>query len=186
MSTALIAALLAAAAPADLHLDPAAAQRVSFELHHPLVTVRGSTGDLEGVARLLPDGSLRVQVRAPIQSFRTGIAARDVDLDCLLESERYPYVTVRALVPRAPDARAGSTVTAQAKIRIDLHGRSVILPATVRVTYGLGGEARVVGGFAVDLTAFAVEPPSVAFLHADKTLPIAFDLSWSGGSVAGR
>jgi polyisoprenoid-binding protein YceI len=185
MTTALIAILLTAT-PTDLHLDPNAKQSVSFELHHPFVTVTGRAATVEGAARVLPDGTTQVEVVAPVEAFHTGNAARDNDLDELLEVWRYPNVRVRALLPPSPEAKPGATITTDAKVRVDLHGRSLIFPAKVQVVYGVGGQARVVGSFAVDMTDYGIEPPSLVLVDAEKELPVAFDLTWTSDRMARR
>ncbi len=179
MTTALIA-LLCAANPAGLHLDPAAEQKVSFTVQHPLKDVAGTTRQLEGAARLLPDGTIQVEVRAPVSSFRTGNAEFDDALAFVLEAGRFPYVTVRALLPPPAGRRlCETTVDVAATVRIDLHGKRQTFPATVRVAYGFPGQATVTGQLMIQLQDFGIEAPTYMFRSAATTLPVAFELAWT-------
>jgi len=178
--TATLIALLCAANPAGLHLDPLAQQRVSFTVQHPLKDVSGTTRELEGAARLLPDGTIQVEVRAPVSSFRTGNVELDDELAFLLEAGRFPYVTVRALLPPPAGRRlCGTTVDVAATVRIDLHGKRQTFPATVKVAYGAAGQATVAGQFMIQLPDFGIEAPTYMFRSAATTLPVAFELAWT-------
>ncbi len=179
MTTALMA-LLCAANPGGLHLDPSARQTVSFTVQHPLKDVSGKTHELEGAARLLPDGAIQVEVRASVSSLRTGNVELDDELALLLEAGRFPYVTVRALVPPPAGRRlCGTTVDVAARVRIDLHGKRQTFPAKVRVAYGATGQATVAGQFVIELPDFGIEAPTYMFRSAATTLPVAFELAWT-------
>lgn len=203
MTTALIAALCFAS-PAGLHVDTVAKQGVSYAVHHPLTDLTHKTGDVEGAARLLSDGTIQVELRAPVSSFHTGSSGTDETLDSLLDAALFPNVTVKALVPPQVRQPAGTTIEASAKIQIELHGIKRIFPATVTIAYGTGGQATIASRLAIRLPDFGIlartytflvagrtidfdiEAPTDMYRAAGKIVPVAFDLAWSSEQVADR
>ena len=178
MTAALIAILIAASSPADLHLDPLGKQSVSFTLHHPLHNVRGVTEEVEGKAKAFPDGTVEVEVRVALPSFRIGSTAIKEDFLELMDAARFPDVVVRAIVPPLADVSEGTAIDVETSIKIELHGRTRTFPATVKIARGPGDQVGVSGHFVVELHDFGIETPRYMFIDASPTVLVAVDLAW--------
>lgn len=170
-------ALLAAAgaSPQALTVD-AAASTVRYHVNHKLHAVDGASRSVEGKAVLGADGTVKVMVRIPVQSFDSGDANRDSHMLETLEAGRYPHVTfkgVGSVALPAPGARA-----AEARLRgeLDFHGvrRPVEAPVTVEVA--ADGAVRVKGRLAVSLEAHAIERPSLLMVKLDDACTVDVDL----------
>ncbi len=184
MTAVLIAMLVAASGPLEIKLDPAAKPTVSFTLHHPLHNVRGVTHALEGKAREYSDGTLEVEIRAALSSFRTGRPAIDEDFLELMDTGRYPDVTVRAIVPPQGERRPGTTIDADTTVKIDVRGRTRTFPAAARIARGGGGHLTATGHFVVELHDLGIETPRYMFIDASPTIQVDFDLAWLEEQVA--
>jgi hypothetical protein len=185
MTTALIA-ILVAAGPVELHLDPVARQTVSFTVHHPLHNIRGVTHEVEGKARAYSDGTIEVEVRAALQSFRTGSMAINEDFLELMGAARFPDVTVRAIVPPEAEQQPGTTVDAETTVKIDLHGKTRMFPAGVKIARGPGGHVTATGHFVVELHDFGVETPRYMYIDASPTIQVGFELAWLTEQVSAQ
>ncbi len=160
--------------PASFQLDPTAPRTVRYHVSATLHDVTGISHSVTGQARLLPGGELEAEVRAPVGSFKTGNATRDQNAMAAVQAEKYPDITVRAVV----SAGAGSSGTVTARLQVELNGVKRDLATPVRIEWLSPGEAHVTGRFRVKLTDFQVKRPTLFLLPIGDDVPIDFDLTW--------
>jgi hypothetical protein len=195
-------ALLCAANPAEISVDPDAGPAALYEVHHPLGEASGKVQATDGAARVLFDGSIEIQVRAPLSSFRAASAASAVggaSLESMLDAVRFPYVTVRALVPPPEQRPQGPTVETVARVKIDLLGKTRVFPAKLKIAYyDRDRLATVSGQISIQLPDFDLVAPASSFsvpfvlafvfyaVPAGRPVPLAFDLALTPEQNAGR
>lgn len=177
MTALLIAALLAAPAPAGrtFALDPAAS-RIAFHVTHKLHEVDGVAHDVEARAVLGDDGRVLAMVRLPVAKLDTGDANRDANLRAVMEAEKHPFVTVKAVASTVMPAAHGRAIPMDLTGELDVHGVKTPLAVPVQVELRDDGSARVRGGFPVSLDAHHVERPALLFVKIDDACRIDFDL----------
>jgi len=159
-------------------LDPGSQQTVEFEANHPLEAITGISHSVEAAFEQLPDGTLRAQLRAPLQTFSTGRSALDGRILEALGADRYPLVEVRVVV--AADSRSAAARTdggpVQAWVKLTLHGVSRTLRVPVDVTSRGGDQLKLTGNFSFELEDFGVPRPIFFLLPVAATVRIRFDL----------
>ncbi len=172
----MIAALLIAAivAPGTYSVDPAAST-LRYLVTHKLHEVDATSKEVEGKALVRPDGSVLMEVRAPVASFKSGDGNRDEHMLEAMNVGTFPLATFKGLarlesggaLPEKPIALQG---------QVELHG--VKKPYTVPVTLALqpDGSLRVKSAFDVSLDAHGVERPSLLFVKIDDACHIHVDL----------
>ena len=174
--TSVIAALLLAAAftPGTFSVD-AGASSLRYRVVHKLHQVDAESRAVEGRMVVKADGTVQAMVRAPVASFRSGDANRDVHMEEVVESGRFPAVTLRGLAHLAPalELPAGAIPV---EAEVELHGvrRPVHLDLTAERQPD--GSLRVKGGFDVSLDAHGIERPALLFVKVDDACHVDLDL----------
>jgi hypothetical protein len=175
--------LLLAAAPGEPAAGAAGTWTVAdgstidYHLIHKFHAVEGVARAVEGKARLGPDGSLQVQVRAPIAAFDSGNSNRDAHMMEVTEAARFPFVAVKGVAEGVRVDAFPGTVEVPLRGAIDFHGVSRALDVTARVRFASPGQAEVEATFPVSLTAHGVERPSLLFVKVDDRLEIVARLA---------
>lgn len=173
MLAATLAALLPLAlsqAPSPRTFAVAPGSAVGYRLVHRLHSVEGHSEAVEGRARLLPDGTVQLAVRARVDSFDSGNGNRDAHMREVTEAARFPFVTLKAVGGVAPGA-SGEPVAVALRGELDFHGvvRAVEIPATVRLE---GSRATAAARFPVSLTDHEVERPSLLFVKVEDRIVV--------------
>lgn len=184
----LLTSMALVAGTGEVKLDPNHIQTVTFRAHHLLHTATGSTHDIEGSGRLLPDGTLQVMLRARIDSFQTGNGSENEYLAEALQPERFPYVVVKGLVTPEVPLPLGWVAPGQdafdvnldvpATIQTTFHGQNQVTDVPVHMIYAPDRHIKVSGSFPLDLTNFQVPLPSFFFMPIKKVIDLQFDLVW--------
>ncbi|HUB09052.1 MAG TPA: YceI family protein [Myxococcales bacterium] len=172
---AALLALALGAAPLFFQLAPGVPQTVRYHVSYTFHDVTGVAHRLTGRARFLPSGELEAELEAPVRAFSSGNAARDGDALGAVGADRFPTVTVRAVVPH--DAQATGKATAD--LEVTLHGVPRRLEAPVEIDWQSPERAHVTGHFTLQLSDFALKRPVLFFIPISNALPIDFDLTWS-------
>jgi polyisoprenoid-binding protein YceI len=166
MLIALIAAALLA--PGTWAVDPSAST-LRYGIVHKLHRVDGVSKEVEGKALSRPDGTVLIQVRVPVASFKSGDGNRDEHMLETLNVGSFPFVVFKAI------ARSGEGPV-QLEGELDLHGVKKAYPITVELQPQPDGALRVKGQFDVSLDAHKVERPSLLFIQIDDRCRIDVDL----------
>ncbi len=145
--------------------------KLTYRLIHKLHEVEGSAKPTEGKARLLPDGTLQVAVRANVADFDSGNANRDVHMKEVTEATRFPTVELKGVATgvKLPDTFPG-TVPVTLKAQVTFHGQKQPVEIPLEVTFQSEREASAKGRFKISLEAFKVERPSLLMVKVDDDL----------------
>lgn len=163
-----------AAAPRTYTVLPGSA--LAYDLVHKFHQVHGVSRSVEGKARVLPDGTVQVMVRAPLQSFDSGNSNRDAHMLEVTEAARNPYVVFKGIGTLAPPS------TYPADEQLELNGELTLkttrpIRVPVVVHFASPERATLDAKFPVSLDAYDVERPSLMFVKVDDRITIEADLA---------
>lgn len=150
---------------------------VTYKLVHKFHTVAGVSKQVEGKARILPDGKVQVMVQAPVESFDSGNSNRDAHMKETVGAAANPQVSIKALgegvtVPTTFPATLDKTF----KGELSFHGAKNTVEIPVRITFDSATQATVTGQFQISLEAYKVERPSLMLVKVDDALKLEFKL----------
>jgi polyisoprenoid-binding protein YceI len=148
-----------------------ASSSLTYKLHHPLHEVVGKAPPSDGKAKLLPDGTLQVAVRANVKDFDSGNSNRDAHMQEVTEAAKFPLIDFKGVATGVKmPATFPATVAVTLKGQVTFHGvkQSVDVPMTVQFTSAKAATAT--GTFNVSLEAHKVERPSLMLKKVDDKL----------------
>jgi len=169
----LIAFLLCAPSEAQQLLDLREGT-LTYVVVHKLHEVRGTTRQVEGRALALPDGNVKVQVRAKVATFDSGNSNRDVHMREATHDAAHPYAEVRgsmAGVKLPLDGPQEALLHATVELNGEKQSQDVMVklepePAGVRARFS----------FPISLDGFKVERPQLLLIKVDDRATIEGDL----------
>jgi hypothetical protein len=147
---------------------------VVHKLHH----VEGVSHQLAGAAVELPDGTIKVSVKAEVATFDSGNGNRDSHMKEVVDAAHFPDVSVKAIVPSAVPKTFPAEVTGQAQLLVSLHGVDQQSTIPVKMSFTDATHVHVTGAFDVSWVGFKIERPSLLFVPIDDKGDIKFDLTW--------
>jgi polyisoprenoid-binding protein YceI len=174
---ALAAVALAAAPEAKVYSVDPAHSALGFQIVHKFHKVHGESRQVEGKARLTPQGEVQVMVRAAIASFDSGDANRDGNMRETLELDRYPYVTFKAVGRLTPPREYPGRAEVELEGELDFHGRKHPEKVPVKVEFSGPDALRVTGRFEISLERYEVQRPSLLFIKIDDACAIDVDFA---------
>jgi polyisoprenoid-binding protein YceI len=171
--------LLALLAPGDAPRTFAVApgSTLAYHLKHPFHGVDGVSRAAEGKARMLPDGTVQVMVRARVDSFDSGNSNRDAHMQEVTDAARHPYVVLKAVADGVHLDAYPAEVDVPLRGALDLHGVTRELAFVARVRFESAERAVVTATFPVSLTAYGVARPSLVFVPVGDELAITAHLT---------
>ena len=171
----LLALALTPARGQDFPLDPARS-RLTYAMRHPFVAWEGTSRAVSGFVSVADGRVTGGRVAAPVRSFDSGVRGRDSDMLRAVDAARFPDVTFEVrTVSHLPPARHADDRNAFVAGTLTFHGVAQALTLPVLLTATPDGH-RVRGTFAIEPTAFGVDPPSIVLIPAEDRLTLTFDL----------
>ncbi len=158
-------ALSTAVLAADYQLTDAQA---TYTVKHLVKTVMGTSQELRGKMSCTT-GACEFLVAAPVKSFISSDSNRDLNMQTVLEADRYPLITVRGKLPEAQLGQESYSFPA----RVTFHNIEKEYAVSVR-RKGAGGT----GAFTLRLEAHGVERPSLLTVAIDDEVPLTFSFTW--------
>ncbi len=153
---------------------------ITYHLVHKMHKVDGVSHQVEGKARLLPDGKAQVMVRAPSQSFDSGNVNRDAHMKEAVDAAKYPWVELKALGEGvAPPATFPATQHKTFKAQLTFHGIQEVFDLPVELTWQSAAKVDASATFVISLDHFKVERPSLMFVKVDDGLKLDAKLAFS-------
>jgi YceI-like domain len=147
---------------------------ITYILVHKLHEVRGTSRNLEGLAKIQPGGPTLVQVRAKVASFDSGNSSRDSHMREATHEAAHPYVEVKGTLPAFQLPLTGPTQL-PLDARVELNGESERQTIPVTLTPE-GSGIRAKFSFPVSLDGHHVERPELLLVKVDDKLTIEGDL----------
>ncbi|HSP81919.1 MAG TPA: YceI family protein [Myxococcaceae bacterium] len=150
---------------ADSHL--------TYRLNHKLHKVVGTARPSEGRARLLPDGTLQVAVRANVADFDSGNANRDVHMKEATEANKFPFVEFKGVASgvKLPDSFPAK-VPVVLKGQLSFHGVKKQVEVPLEVLFNSARDISAAGRFTISLESYKVERPSLLMIKVDDALEL--------------
>ncbi|WP_245529816.1 YceI family protein [Anaeromyxobacter dehalogenans] len=159
----------AGAAPRTFDVGPASTLR--YRLVHKFHAVEGTSRAVEGKARVLPDGTVQVMVRAPLDSFHSGNSNRDAHMLEVTGAARQPYVIFKGVGHLDPPDRYPVDVRVQLRGELTLKSPRPV-EAAAAVHFDGPDRAHVEATFPVSLDAHQVERPELLFVKVDDRVDV--------------
>lgn len=143
---------------------------LSYHMVHPMHKITGVSRDFLCTVDLSADTvSSRIKVSALISSFDSKNSSRDSHAMEMVQARKYPTVEFAS---ESVKAEGDGYLVAG---KLTFHGRTK--PVSFHVTpHFQGQKVEITGGFAVKLSDFDVERPSLLFVKTEDKLTIDFDL----------
>lgn len=146
---------------------------LTYRLKHTLHEVEGKARPTEGKARILPDGTLQVAVRANVADFDSGNANRDAHMKEATEAPKFPVIEFKGLasgvkVPTSFPSEQAVTLKGQ----LTFHGVKLPVEVPMKVVFTSAKEVTATGNFQISLEAFKVERPSLMMKKVDDALDL--------------
>jgi hypothetical protein len=170
---ALLAFLLCAQPVAQQILDLRQGT-LTYVVVHKLHEVRGTTNQVEGRALALPDGTVKVQVRAKVASFDSGNSNRDVHMREVTHEATHPYTEVRGTISGVTLPLDGPR-EALLRATVELNGERQTQDVPVKLEPDQAG-VRATFSFPISLEGFKVERPQLLLIKVDDRAMISGDL----------
>lgn len=167
-----LALVLALAADGPRTFSVAAGSTLAYRLVHRLHEVEGVAREVEGKARVLPDGRVQVMVRARTDAFDSGNGNRDAHMREAVEAARFPHVALKAVGRLELPATFPAELALPLRGELEFHGRTQPVELTVKVAFASADRATVEGTFPVSLTAHGVERPSLLFVKVEDAIQV--------------
>jgi hypothetical protein len=144
---------------------------LAYHLVHKLHTVTGTSKSVEGRARVLPDGTVQVAVRAPLDSFDSGNANRDAHMLEATGAAQSPYVSFKGV----GSIQLPSTFPAD--LEVPLRGELTLktprpIDVPIHLHFDSAVRVSVSARFPVSLEEHQVERPSLVFVKVDDRIEI--------------
>jgi polyisoprenoid-binding protein YceI len=151
---------------------------VSYKLIHKLHEVVGKAKPSEGKARLLPDGTLQVVVRAKVEDFDSGNSNRDAHMKEATEAAKFPLVEFKGVATgvRVPE-KLPAEVPVTLKGKLTFHGVTQALEVPLKARFTSAKEVSAEGTFRISLEAHGVERPSLMMVKVDDALVLELKLA---------
>ena len=146
---------------------------LTYHLVHKLHEVTGTSHTLEGKARVLPDGTVQVQVRAPVKGFDSGNSNRDEHMREVTREAMFPYVSLRGTLHASFPPAGATTETLHATIEMNGEKQAIEIPVELKPE---AGGARASFKFPISLDALKIERPELLFVKVDDAVVITGDL----------
>lgn len=143
---------------------------VEYRLVHKFHTTTGVSKAMV-VKGTVDATGLKLMARAQVATFDSNNSNRDAHMMEVVEGEKFPWVSVRAVLPGFKLPTSGTTkITVQASV--ELHGVSVNHP--IDITLDTNDGAAIVASFSFpeSLTAHKIERPSLMFVAVDDLITI--------------
>jgi polyisoprenoid-binding protein YceI len=166
----LLAACLSIPASAKEYRALKGESTLTYVLVHPMHTVKGVNKDIDCVVDLSADTvSSKIRVSADVLGFDSGNSSRDSHAMEAVESRKYPKVTFasESIKPAGDGYDIAGNLTFHGKTRpVSFHVTPKTTPERIEIA----------GTFAVKLSDFDVERPSLMFVKCEDKLTLRFDL----------
>jgi hypothetical protein len=144
---------------------------LAYRLVHKFHEVNGVSRAVEGKARVLPDGTVQVMVRAPLDSFDSGNSNRDAHMLEATGAAQNPYVEFKGVGHLdAPAAHPSEARVALRGVLTLKTPRAVEVALTVR--FDSADRAHAEASFPISLEEHQVERPSLMFVKVDDRVVI--------------
>ncbi|MBJ6760867.1 YceI family protein [Myxococcaceae bacterium JPH2] len=146
---------------------------LSYKLKHKLHEVVGTAHPSEGKARLLPDGTLQVAVRANVKDFDSGNSNRDAHMQEVTEAAKFPLVDFKGVATgvKVPTTFP-STQQVTLKGQLFFHNVKQNVEYPLTVVFTSAKEVHTEGSFDISLEGYQVERPSLLMVKVDDKVVV--------------
>ncbi len=147
---------------------------LTYAVVHKLHEVRGTSTKIEGRALALPNGTVKVQVRAKVASFDSGNPNRDGNMRAVTHEAAHPYTELRGTLSgvRLP-LKGPREAVLHGTVELNGQKRRRDVPVKLKPE---GGGIRATFSFPISLEGFKLERPRLLLVKVDDRAVISGDL----------
>ena len=161
-----------AAAPVDFQVDTKAST-LTYHVVHKLHKIDSTSKNVQGRARVMPDGKAQVVVKCSVESFDSGNSNRDAHMKETVQAARYPTVELKAtceglVLPASYPATMDKTF----KAKINFHGTDQTLDVPVKLLFESEKRVKAATTLKLSIESFKIERPSLMFVKVEDQLVI--------------
>jgi polyisoprenoid-binding protein YceI len=144
-----------------------------YRLKHKLHEVEGKAKPTEGKARLLPDGTLQVAVRANVAEFDSGNQNRDAHMKEATEAAKFPTIEFKGA---ASGLKIPTTFPSEQAVvlkgQLTFHGVKQPVEVPMKVVFTSDSDVTAEGRFQISLESYKVERPSLMMVKVEDALDL--------------
>jgi polyisoprenoid-binding protein YceI len=144
-----------------------------YHLKHKLHEVDGKAKPTEGKARILPDGTLQVAVRANVADFDSGNENRDAHMKEATEAAKFPTIEFKGV---ASGVKVPTTFPTEQSVvlkgQLTFHGVKQPVEVPMKVVFTSDSDVTAEGRFNISLEAHKVERPSLMMVKVNDALEL--------------
>jgi polyisoprenoid-binding protein YceI len=144
-----------------------------YHLKHKLHEVDGKAKPTEGKARILPDGTLQVAVRANVADFDSGNENRDAHMKEATEAAKFPTIEFKGV---ASGVKVPTTFPSEQSVvlkgQLTFHGVKQPVEVPMKVVFTSDSDVTAEGRFNISLEAHKVERPSLMMVKVNDALEL--------------
>ena len=144
-----------------------------YHLKHKLHEVDGKAKPTEGKARILPDGTLQVAVRANVAEFDSGNENRDAHMKEATEAAKFPTIEFKGV---ASGVKVPTTFPSEQAVvlkgQLTFHGVKQPVEVPMKVVFTSASDVMAEGRFNISLEAYKVERPSLMMVKVNDALEL--------------
>ncbi len=163
------------ATPATLTIDADGKKSMaSYTCVHKLHKFTGTSHELQGMAKILADGNVQVQIRSAVAAFDSDNGNRDEHMKETVEAAKFPDVTVKCLAKITDNV----SQDASANCDINLHGQSQKVTIPMSLKFDGPTTVKASGKFSVPWDDFGIKRPQLLFVPIEPNGDIVFDVAF--------
>lgn len=138
-----------------------------YTVKHIFKTVKGESKELKG-KMVCENSQCEFLVAVPAKSFVSSDSNRDLNMRTILETSKYPVITVKGQIPEEDLSKDQFTFNAL----VNFHGIEKKYPVSIKK-----GTPNV-GSLVLLLESHKVERPSLLTAKIDNEVPVDFSFEW--------
>jgi len=151
--------------------------KLTYVVVHKLHEVHGTAKQVEGRTLALPDGTVKVQVRAKVATFDSGNSNRDVHMREATHEGTHPYTEVKGTMSGVTLPLSGPR-DATLHATIELNGEKETRDVPVKLEPEETG-VHATFSFPISLDRFKVDRPELLLIKVDDRATISGDLHFA-------
>jgi hypothetical protein len=144
---------------------------VQYQIVHKLHKVVGISTSMSMRGTVDAEG-LKAMARAQVGTFDSGNTNRDAHMMEVVEGEKYPWASVRVVLPGFKLAAQPGVTKINVQGAVELHGIALSHPIDLTLETKDGVHFHVSFEFSESLTAHKIERPSLIFVPVDDLITI--------------
>lgn len=148
--------------------------KLTYHVSHPAHDAEGVSRAARGMG-VCHDGECDFLIAAPVKSFESGNANRDINLIQVTRGAQFPTVTVRTRLPES----VASEAAIKADLEVQFAGQTAHFAQVPFEVTKQGNDRRISGTIPATLADFKIDPPTLLSTPVKNEIPIRVEMTWT-------